>query len=134
MPLLELEKDAWRREMDRQKTELARNLHWHGASRQEIAEALAMDREEVEAVLTEAYGLPAPTDPTPDQLMERAAKIRSEWTDEDRRVRRFVATAAVKHGSYRASRRQENSRLASARSYGGTCAQSLESIHDFAAP
>jgi hypothetical protein len=120
--------------MNREKTELARNLHWHGASRQEIAETLAMDREQVEAVLLEAYGLPAPTDPTPDQLVERAAQIRSEWTDEDRRVRRFVAHAAVKHGSYRATRRQENSRLASARSYGGISERSLESIRDYAAP
>lgn len=120
--------------MNRERTELARNLHWHGASRQEIADRLAMDCEQVEAVLLEAYGLPAPTDPTPDQLVERAAQIRSHWTAEDRRVRRFVAHAVVKHGSYRETRRQENSRLASARSCGGTSARSLEFIHDFAAP
>lgn len=96
---------------------LARNLHWHGATATEIANRLLVTEDEATELVNEAYGQPAANDPPPDRLRDEAMAIRLAWTEDQRMVRRLVATSDEVKGSIRRAQRRDVFRLESTRSF-----------------
>lgn len=95
-----------RNELERQ----ARLLHWHGASHRKIARVLGISPSEAPALVAAAYG-PLDDDgdtppPTPDQIRDRAAEIRSRWSPAEQASRQLVATSTRSIGNFQETSRR----------------------------
>lgn len=71
----------------------ARALHWDGQSARDIAALLGVAESIAHDLIAEAYGTPAESDPSPDDLRLRAAEERARWSEAERIVRRKWATS-----------------------------------------